>query len=67
MIGTASETGQLLLVKQGERGHAPFLVYGSYPQVLFHFCGFERGLRQDLFYPGKGQAICHTYFFFFSN
>lgn len=46
MIGTASETGQLFLVKQDERGHGPFLVDGSYPQVLFKLVGFERGLSK---------------------
>lgn len=40
----ASEIGQHLLVKQDERGHGPFRVYGLCPQVLFKLAGFERGL-----------------------
>lgn len=50
MIGTASDIRQRLLVKQDERGHGPFLVYGSYPQVLFKLVGFERGLGTPTYF-----------------
>lgn len=50
MIGTASDIRQRLLVKQDERGHGPFLVYGSYPQVLFKLVGFERGLSTPTYF-----------------